>query len=117
MSTSRSNGERPLDIAWRRVRWWINDKLHAEGESVFTSLVQLKAIGLEPAPDAPPGSGRRAVRARLPCAVCARFGSDREEVYMWTQARGSGHESFIEDDLRRFSAASRSGADGPDGAA
>ncbi len=82
---------------------------------MFTSLVQLKAIGIEPATDAPRGSGRRAVRARLPCAVCARFGWDREEVYMWTQAEGSGHESFIEDDLRRFNAASRSGADGPDG--
>ena len=107
--------ERPVDIAWRRVRLWINDELNAEGESLFTSPLQLKAIGLEPAPDAPPGSGRRAVRARLPCAVCARFGWDREEVYMWTQAKGSGHGSFIEDDLRRFNAASRSGADGPDG--
>jgi hypothetical protein len=90
----------PSERSWRRLRWWIQDVPGEVGLRVHESPVQLNALGPVPENvDAMPAS-RRCVRSREPCAVCARFGWERDLVHMWKQPGGSVQHSIICDGAR-----------------
>ena len=76
--------------SWRRVPWW---RPAASGDKckVHETSVNLEALGPASVSDAAGGpsstGGRRSLRWRRACAVCARFDWDHEDVYLWEREK------------------------------
>ncbi len=92
-------GVRDLEDAGEPSRWWC-DAVERGPDEVPASPVNFAALGPAPANDAAEGGvGRRSVRHRLACAVCARldWADRRELVHLWEQPVGQAEKSIIRD--------------------
>ena len=85
------------DERWRRPPWWLQESDVDPIQSVHTSNVNLDCLNGDPLADQHAGSGRRRVRARVPCVICARLGWDREYAHFWAQTKESGRTSVFGD--------------------
>ena len=85
------------DERWRRPPWWLQESDVDPIQSVHTSNVNLDCLNGDPLADHHAGSGRRRVRARVPCVICARLGWDREYAHFWAQTKESGRTSVFGD--------------------
>ena len=114
-----ASGADAADIAcmWRRPAWWLHEGGVEPTRAVHTSNVRLDCLHGDPTADHCRGSGRRRVRTREACVVCARLGWDREYGYLWRQPPGSGRKSVIEEkpDVGMSGPRSTVGMSGPPG--
>jgi hypothetical protein len=100
---------------WRRRRWWLPQTTDQPLDMSKPS-VRLENLHGHVAANHGHGDGRRAVRARVPCAVCARLGWDRTYGYMWEQPEGSERSSVVGLRRCRASDSRRAGTDTQPGA-
>merc|ERR1712113_1100308 len=88
--------------------WWRQPGsaggLPADAGGAGASAVDIDALGAVPAAVggayAEPAAGRRAVRARVACCVCARlhWSDELRHVYFWRQPEGAVERSFLCDE-------------------
>ena len=83
---------------WRLRTWWEpqeDSSSDLTATHVHKTAVCIDSLHGDPEAENGKGSGRRAVRSRVPCVVCARFGWERQYGYLWRQSPGSGCATVI----------------------